>query len=61
SLWSVNDRSTADLMKHFYEAMLAKGQRPPAALRSAQLQLMRMKQWKSPYYWAAFGLQGEWR
>lgn len=61
SLWSVNDRSTADLMKHFYEAMLAKGQRPAAALRSAQLQLMRVKQWKSPYYWAAFGLQGEWR
>jgi CHAT domain-containing protein len=61
SLWSVNDRSTADLMKHFYEAMLAKGQRPSAALRSAQLQLMQSKQWQSPYYWAAFGLQGEWR
>ncbi|MDQ3009650.1 MAG: CHAT domain-containing protein [Acidobacteriota bacterium] len=61
SLWSVNDRSTADLMKHFYEAMLAKGQRPSAALRSAQVQLMQSKQWQAPYYWAAFGLQGEWR
>jgi tetratricopeptide (TPR) repeat protein len=61
SLWSVNDRSTADLMKHFYEAMLAKGQPPSAALRSAQLALMKVKQWKSPYFWAAFGLQGEWR
>jgi CHAT domain-containing protein len=61
SLWSVNDRSTADLMKSFYEAMLAKGQRPSAALRSAQLSLMKLKTWQSPYFWAAFGLQGEWR
>ncbi|MBS1789354.1 MAG: CHAT domain-containing protein [Acidobacteria bacterium] len=61
SLWSVNDRSTADLMKHFYEAMLAKGQRPAEALRSAQLELLKQKQWQSPYYWAAFELQGEWK
>lgn len=61
SLWSVNDRSTADLMKHFYEAMLAKGQRPAEALRSAQLELLKQKQWQSPYFWAAFELQGEWK
>lgn len=61
SLWSVNDRSTADLMKHFYQAMLAKGQRPAEALRSAQLELLKQKQWQSPYYWAAFELQGEWK
>lgn len=61
SLWNVNDRATADLMKHFYEAMLSKDQRPAEALRSAQLQLLRSKQWQSPYFWAAFGLQGEWR
>lgn len=61
SLWSVNDRSTADLMKRFYEAMLARTQRPAAALRSAQLQLLQSKQWQAPYFWAAFGLQGEWQ
>ena len=61
SLWSVNDRSTADLMKSFYEAMLAKGQRPSAALRTAQLELMKLKSWQAPYFWAAFGQQGEWR
>lgn len=61
SLWSVNDRSTADLMKQFYEAMLSKGQRPAEALRSAQLELLKQKQWQAPYYWAAFGLQGEWK
>lgn len=61
SLWSVNDRSTSDLMKHFYEALLSKGQRPAAALRSAQLEMLKQKQWQAPYFWSAFGLQGEWR
>jgi CHAT domain-containing protein/tetratricopeptide (TPR) repeat protein len=61
SLWNVNDRATADLMKSFYEAMLANGQRPAAALRTAQLALLKQKQWQAPYFWAAFGLQGEWR
>lgn len=61
SLWNVNDRATAELMKSFYEAMLAKGQRPAAALRAAQLELLKQKQWQAPYFWAAFGLQGEWR
>lgn len=61
SLWNVNDRATADLMKTFYEAMLAKGQRPAAALRAAQLELLKQKQWQAPYFWAAFALQGEWR
>ena len=61
SLWSVNDRSTADLMKSFYESMLAKGQRPSAALRIAQLELIKLKNWRAPYFWAAFGQQGEWR
>ncbi len=61
SLWNVNDRATAELMKGFYEAMLAKGQRPAAALRAAQLELLKQKQWQAPYFWAAFGLQGEWR
>ncbi|MGH9799809.1 MAG: CHAT domain-containing protein, partial [Blastocatellia bacterium] len=61
SLWNVNDRATADLMKSFYEAMLTKSQRPAAALRAAQLELLKNKQWQAPYFWAAFGLQGEWR
>jgi CHAT domain-containing protein/Tfp pilus assembly protein PilF len=61
SLWSVNDRATADLMKTFYQGMLAQGMRPAAALRAAQLALWKQKEWQAPYYWAAFTLQGEWR
>ncbi len=61
SLWQVNDLATAELMKLFYRGMLKDGQRPAAALRSAQLEMMKQKRWVSPYFWAAFVLQGEWR
>lgn len=61
SLWSVNDKATADLMTRFYEKMLKQGARPAAALRAAQVEMWKQKQWQSPYYWAAFTMQGEWR
>jgi CHAT domain-containing protein len=61
SLWNVNDKATAELMTRFYERMLKQGERPAAALRAAQVEMWKQKQWKSPYYWAAFTMQGEWR
>ena len=59
SLWKVDDRATAVLMKDFYEAMLQKDMSPSAALRAAKLKMTRDKQWGTPYYWAGFVLQGE--
>ncbi|MEP6944704.1 MAG: tetratricopeptide repeat protein [Acidobacteriota bacterium] len=61
SLWSVNDRATADLMTKFYRGMLKDNERPAAALRAAQIEMWKQKKWQSPYYWAAFTMQGEWR
>jgi CHAT domain-containing protein len=61
SLWNVNDLATSELMTIFYEKMLKQGARPAAALRAAQVKMWRQKAWQSPYYWAAFTLQGEWR
>ena len=61
SLWNVNDKATADLMTKFYQKMLQRGERPAAALRDAQVEMWKQKQWQSPYYWAAFTMQGEWR
>ncbi|MDX2033613.1 MAG: tetratricopeptide repeat protein [Blastocatellia bacterium] len=61
SLWNVNDRATSDLMGRFYRKMLREKQRPAAALRAAQIEMWKSPQWRSPFYWAAFGLQGEWR
>jgi len=48
-------------MRRFYENMLNAKLRPAAALRVAQVSLLKEKQWAAPYYWAGFILQGEWR
>ncbi len=61
SLWNVNDKATSELMTMFYRQMLKENQRPAAALRAAQIEMWKQKQWQAPYYWAAFVLQGEWR
>ncbi|MCI0489519.1 MAG: CHAT domain-containing protein [Blastocatellia bacterium] len=61
SLWQVDDLATAELMKRFYRGMLRDGMRPAAALRAAQIELMKEKRWSSPYFWAAFVMQGEWK
>jgi hypothetical protein len=59
SLWKVDDDATADLMKRFYSNMLERGMTPAQALRAAQNSVRR--EGRSPYYWAAFTLQGEFR
>ncbi len=61
SLWNVDDQATAELMGRFYRGMLKENLRPAAALRAAQIEMWKQKQWQAPYYWAAFELQGEWR
>lgn len=61
SLWQVDDQATAALMKQFYKGMLKEGLRPAGALRAAQLEMMKQKRWSSPFFWAAFVMQGEWR
>jgi CHAT domain-containing protein/tetratricopeptide (TPR) repeat protein len=62
SLWQVEDAATSELMALFYRGMLGeKRLRPASALRAAQLEMWKQKQWRSPYYWAAFVIQGEWK
>lgn len=61
SLWNVNDKATAALMQRLYNGMLRNNKTPAAALRAAQIEMLRTRQWESPYYWAAFVMQGEWR
>jgi CHAT domain-containing protein len=60
SLWEVNDQATSQLMARLYQGLLGKRKMSPAAaLREAQVSFWRDKRWSSPYYWAAFTLQGE--
>jgi len=61
SLWSVADRSTADLMTNFYKNLLTSNARPPSALRDAQLAMISGNKYSAPFYWAPFVLVGEWR
>jgi CHAT domain-containing protein len=62
SLWQVDDAATSELMGRFYRGMLGDNRLSPAsALRAAQIELWKQKGWQSPYYWAAFVLQGEWK
>ncbi|HEV2802310.1 MAG TPA: CHAT domain-containing protein [Pyrinomonadaceae bacterium] len=62
SLWSVSDKSTADLMTDFYKRLLTKqAPTPPSAMRAAQLAMIEGKKFSAPFYWAPFVLVGDWR
>jgi CHAT domain-containing protein/tetratricopeptide (TPR) repeat protein len=62
TLWPVDDLATSELMRVFYEGLLGPRRlSPPAALREAQAHVRSRRAWSSPYYWAAFQLQGVWR
>jgi len=68
SLWSVADKSTADLMTDFYKRLLSplagsagSTGSPSAAMRDAQLAMISGKKYSAPFYWAPFVLVGDWR
>ena len=63
SLWSVADKSTADLMADFYRRLLgpASSNSAPVAMRAAQLGLISGKKYSAPFYWAPFVIVGDWR
>ena len=68
ALWEIDDQGTKELMKNFYGGLqpavsenkwdsLQRSQ----ALRKAQLKLISEQNWSHPYFWAGFGLIGDWR
>lgn len=59
TLWKVDDEATTELMTHFYEGLLKDHLPPGRALQNAKVALWKQKRWQSPYFWAAFQLQGE--
>ena len=70
SLWSVADKSTADLMTDFYKRLLSSpaasasstsAVSPSSAMREAQLAMIAGKKYSAPFYWAPFVLVGDWR
>ena len=77
SLWNVPDAATSQLMQRFYENLWEKRMGKLAALREAQLWMLKEGRARGlivkhdgdddgssrlpPYYWAAFVLAGDWR
>lgn len=68
SLWNVNDASTAELMKQFYQELLQSGSsqlRKAEALRQVQMRFIKGEvelnaDYDKPYYWSSFILVGNW-
>lgn len=58
SLWKVDDRATAELMKAFYVGVLQLGLSHEQALSRAQQVVAKQPRFRSPYYWAGFVLYG---
>jgi CHAT domain-containing protein/tetratricopeptide (TPR) repeat protein len=61
SLWKVDDAATAEFMKRFYQHLLQKKLAPAAALRAAQNEMKQIPRFRTPYFWAGFTIQGEWK
>jgi CHAT domain-containing protein/tetratricopeptide (TPR) repeat protein len=61
SLWKVHDEATGELMKIFYRNLFQKKMTASQSLRAAQVEMQKQIRWRSPYYWAAFTLQGDWK
>jgi CHAT domain-containing protein len=61
SLWSVREEATPAFSEHVFRGILLDGVTPAQALRRAQLWMAQESEWHSPYYWAGFEIQGDWR
>lgn len=61
SLWKVEDNATLELMKNFYQTLADEKVTPSKALQEAQIKMWQSGRYKSPFYWAAFTVQGDFR
>lgn len=58
SLWNINDKSTAQFMKYFYQYII-EGKPKAQALRLAKIEMINSK-FNHPFHWAALILMGDW-
>jgi CHAT domain-containing protein len=59
SLWPVSDLGARDLMTEYYKA-LERGEGRGDGLRRVQLEMIKSKGRRHPFYWASFIQSGEW-
>lgn len=61
TLWKVEDGATLELMRNFYDLMVNEKLPPSKALQKSQIKLRENPQYRSPFYWAAFTVQGDFK
>jgi CHAT domain-containing protein len=61
SLWSVSDDATQELMVDLYQNLATKKLTKGESLRQAQRSLINNPKYRSPYFWSAFVLVGNWQ
>jgi CHAT domain-containing protein len=61
SLWQISDNGSAMLMSALYNKLADRNVTRSAALRYAQLTLLKDENFNHPYYWAPFILLGNWQ
>jgi CHAT domain-containing protein/tetratricopeptide (TPR) repeat protein len=63
TLWSVEDKSTSELMADFYANLLGREApaAPSSAMRAARRRMIADKRYNMPYFWAPFVLVGDWK
>lgn len=60
SLWSINDEAALEFMKLFYDG-LNKSLNKAQAMQQAQVEMLKSKKYRHPFYWAPFILIGNWQ
>jgi CHAT domain-containing protein len=60
TLWTVNDEATAEFMNQFYQGLGQQKLSKSAALRQAQLFLLKDRKFRHPFYWSPYVLLGNW-
>jgi CHAT domain-containing protein len=60
SLWPVSDRITREMMTSYYTG-LKQGLGRGEALRRAQLNILKSKGRRHPFFWASFIQSGQWK
>ncbi|MFZ1700207.1 MAG: CHAT domain-containing protein [Pyrinomonadaceae bacterium] len=61
SLWKVDDSATAEFMKRFYTNHLRKKMSASQAMRQTKIEMQAIPRYRSPYYWSAFTILGDWK
>jgi CHAT domain/SPOR domain len=59
SLWAIPDKLGKEIITPYYQA-LRRGEGRAEGLRQVQLQMLRSRDRRHPFYWAAFIQSGEW-